>query len=392
MATTSTSSTNIEEEEVKCTQLYIGTAGYSYGHWRKGEFYPSSGVPQSEELRYFSGVFSAVEINASFHFVPKEETLLTWAKNAKPGFVFSFKVPQIITHEKRLEAINSDLDFFLKRLSRMEEARPNCLGPILFQLPPSLPKDISKLDRLSKQIPKTFRVAFEFRHQSWYSEEVYDAMQRYGFGLCDNISPDRSKIRRKGVEHNVELATTAGVWQYVRCHKRINQQITNYTDAQLSNIADELVERRHRKIVQYCYFLNDHEANGPRNAKTLIRLIKQKLSNPQNETASLVQNWKPDAVAPSIASMFAKSSSNSSSNSNILPVKGTKRPFHQGSGNKTKPSPRPFSSFFTAQEPNSTNSNNYTSTSPASKRARSTPPSSAPKKGSIQSFFAVKKK
>ncbi|CAJ1965329.1 unnamed protein product [Cylindrotheca closterium] len=273
MATSaSTTSTRTDEEEVDCIQslrvandLYIGTAGYSYAHWRKGEFYPSSGVPQSEELRYYSGVFSAVEINASFHFVPKEETLLNWAKIAKPGFLFSFKVPQIITHEKRLEEpnINSDLDFFLKRLSKMEEARPNCLGPILFQLPPSLLKDVSKLDRLSTLIPKTFRVAFEFRHLSWYCDEVYGAMQRYGFGLCDNISPDQSKIRRKGVEQNVELATTAGVWHYTRCHKRINQQITNYTDTQLSKIADELVERRRRKIVQYCYFLNDHEANGP---------------------------------------------------------------------------------------------------------------------------------
>ncbi|CAJ1937474.1 unnamed protein product, partial [Cylindrotheca closterium] len=169
-----------------------------------------------------------------------------------------------------------------------------------------------------------------------------------------------------------------------------NQQITNYTDTQLSKIADELVERRRRKIVQYCYFLNDHEANGPRNAKTLIRLVKQKLSN-RKEEARLVQHWKPDAVAPSISSMFAKSSSSSSSTT--PPLKGAKRPFHQaiGTAGETKPSPRPISAFFTSGGGSSAGANKMT-TPPNSKRSRSNPPSSEAKKGSIESFFAAKKK
>jgi len=82
--------------------IYIGTAGYSYAHWRNGVFYPKVGVTQSQELRHYSGVFAAVEVNASFHGVPREETLKSWASKAKAGFQFSFKVPQEITHERRL--------------------------------------------------------------------------------------------------------------------------------------------------------------------------------------------------------------------------------------------------------------------------------------------------
>ena len=177
--------------------IYIGTAGYSYAHWRKGVFYPLAGVTQNQELRHYSGVFATVEINASFHFVPREETLQIWAKTAKDGFIFSFKAPQLITHEKRLENINGDLKFFFTRLLNMQANRPSCLGPILFQLPPSLPKDVDKLHRLAEQIPDGIRVAFEFRNRSWYCQEVYDVMRRHGIGLCDNISPDASTLRTK---------------------------------------------------------------------------------------------------------------------------------------------------------------------------------------------------
>jgi uncharacterized protein YecE (DUF72 family) len=367
-------SDNNSHDEQGGNDIFIGTAGYSYAHWRQGVFYPL-GVTQLQELRHYSGVFSAVEINASFHAVPREETLLKWAKNAKPGFLFSFKVPQAITHEKRLENIEQALDYFLTRLLKMSGIRP-CLGPILFQLPPSLPKDISKLDRLSRLIPKGIRVAFEFRNKTWYCSDVYDAMRRYGFGLCDNISPDESKLRVAG--SNIEAATTAKVWHYIRCHKRANQQITDYTKEQLIKIADQLVERRNRNIAQYCFFLNDHEGNGPRNAKTLLNLIKERSGN----TQGLVQKWKSDPVAPSISSMFAKSNATSANKAATSTTATTQSPLLQ-TVSKAKKTPRSIDSFF------SPSNDKITPPSITKRRKTSTTPKG--KKGSISDFFASKK-
>jgi hypothetical protein len=117
--------------------VFIGTAGYNFNHWRKGAFYPR-GLQQASELKHYSGVLSAVEINASFHGVPREETLRGWAANAKTGFRFALKAPQDITHVARLVAADSAIKFFFERVQTC--LGPDALGPVLFQLPPSLPK------------------------------------------------------------------------------------------------------------------------------------------------------------------------------------------------------------------------------------------------------------
>ena len=178
--------------------------------------------------------FAAVEINASFHGVPREETLQNWTRKAKKGFVFSFKVPQAITHEKRLHDIDDAWNFFLQRLvtglstlpgndnsqqtsdSNTEQAKgeglpiPPNLGPILFQLPPSLPRNVNKLREIAALVPKGLKVAFEFRHPSWYNdEEVIQTMRRHDFSMCQNISPDDSTLHTKVV--------TAATWSCATC-------------------------------------------------------------------------------------------------------------------------------------------------------------------------------
>lgn len=289
------------------TDIYVGTAGYSYSHWRNGAFYSSTGISQNQELRYYSGIFATVEINASFHAVPRLETLQAWKSKAKPGFAFSFKVPKSITHESRLTNIDKELTEFISCLREgmgydeheIGVSTKMKVGPILFQLPPSLPKNIDLLNKIASLVPTSFKVAFEFRHKSWYVEEVYETMQLHNFGLCENISPDGSSIHVS--------RSTASTWHYIRCHKKEDRDKTNYTDQQLSAIADGMVERRRNNIVQFCYFLNDHEGNGPRNAKTLMKYIQEK----SNEI-SFVLDWKPDPQTLSIKSMFSKSLSNNS--------------------------------------------------------------------------------
>jgi len=281
--------------ETSLADIHVGTAGYSYSHWRKGEFYPQAGVTQAQELRHYSGVFPAVEINASFHGVPREETLKNWDEKAKTGFLFSFKVPKEITHEKRLEDIDGPWAFFLERLGTIKSR----LGPILFQLPPSLHKNIDKLDVIRKLTPPVIKIAFEFRNKSWYCDDVFETLRRNDMGLCENISPDNSTL------HSLE--TTAGTWHYIRFHKQLENRLeTNYTDQQLAEIADRLVLRRQSNIVQYCYFLNDHNGNGPRNAKTLMKFVLDR-----SQKIPFVKNWEPDPVAKSIQSFFSKSRNSS---------------------------------------------------------------------------------
>ena len=373
--------------------IYVGTAGYSYAHWRKGIFYPNH-VKQANELRHYSGVFAGVEINASFHGVPREETLQTWTQKAKAGFQFSFKVPQAITHEKRLENIEDPLTFFLNRLQDGLRVRvastdgknmdsPCCLGPILFQLPPSLYKNVDKIHDIARHVASlgmaSLKVAFEFRNKSWYCEEVFDAMSQHNFGLCENISPDNSTY------HTTKV--TSKTWHYIRCHKNGDRLVTLYSDQQLAAIADDMVERRKKSIIQYVYFLNDHEGNGPRNAKTLMKMIMEKSCASSGSVPFVSDNrWKPDPVAPSLQSMFAKSSSRCGS------VSATRTP-QAKSATVVKESPKRSASakasFFSpsAKRPKVTQSSSDTRVSSSVKNQSATPNK---KKSSITDFFSKK--
>jgi uncharacterized protein YecE (DUF72 family) len=384
--------------------VYIGTAGYSYPLWRNGVFYPPKGVTQNQELRHYSGIFPAVEINASFHGVPREETLQTWAAKTKSGFVFSLKVPHAITHESRLENVEQPLSFFLQRLCQGFPLER--LGPILFQLPPSLPKSIDKLHEIAAVTSRWgLLVAFEFRHKSWYEDDrVLEAMRRHNFGLCDNISPDNSTLR------NASWAATAPTWHYIRCHKKRDQGVTNYTDDQLASLAHQIVERRRRNITQYCYFMNEHNGNGPRNAKALMKLVKELSQDKPFVTHH--QHWKPDPVPATIQSMFAKSalvhiaagtpptnSKQSTGSISTTALTSSSATIKKPITNACTRKPQTLHSFFasndTATTATSTNSPSSTRKRPTSTgtqaTAQSSPNKKKPKKGTITNFFHIKK-
>eukprot|EP00038_Savillea_parva_P016418 m.224477 g.224477 ORF g.224477 m.224477 type:complete len:369 (-) comp34278_c0_seq1:97-1203(-) len=272
--------------------VYVGTAGYNYAWWRKGAFYPR-GLAQSSELKHFSGIFSAVEINASFHGVPRIDTLKTWAGQAKPGFKFAFKAPQDITHVKRLSYVDDAVKFFI---NRVQETLGDALGPILFQLPPSLPVSVAKLDEIAAILPPGVRVAWEFRHASWYCDEVYAALRKHNFALCENRSVDNST-------HHTTVETAD--FCYTRFHKNGDQTVTDWPTPKLKEAAVAIADRRKRGLEQYLFFMNDHEANGPKNAQTLMKEVSALIGD-----TKLVQGWKPDTVVTkggkgSIQAMFA---------------------------------------------------------------------------------------
>mmetsp|Transcript_31274 Transcript_31274/g.93893 ORF Transcript_31274/g.93893 Transcript_31274/m.93893 type:complete len:573 (+) Transcript_31274:177-1895(+) len=272
--------------------VFVGTAGYSYAWWRKGAFYPR-GLVQASELKHFSGTFPTVEINSSFHGVPREETLAAWAAAAKRGFRFALKVPQDITHVKRLANAEDSIRFFV---TRVMDKLGVALGPVLFQLPPSLSKDVAKVHAVAQVIPAGLRVAWEFRHASWYCTEVYDALRAHNFAICENRSTDKSTL------HTTEVTAD---WCYTRFHKNAGQTITDWPTAMLREAAAEVTARRNRGLNQFMFFLNDHEANSPRNAKTLLAEVAALSS-----CARPVAGWKADAVVQkggkgSIQAMFA---------------------------------------------------------------------------------------
>eukprot|EP00586_Coscinodiscus_wailesii_P004412 CAMPEP_0172483382 /NCGR_PEP_ID=MMETSP1066-20121228/10362_1 /TAXON_ID=671091 /ORGANISM="Coscinodiscus wailesii, Strain CCMP2513" /LENGTH=423 /DNA_ID=CAMNT_0013247221 /DNA_START=241 /DNA_END=1512 /DNA_ORIENTATION=+ len=307
--------------------VYIGTAGYNYSHWRNknnGRLYPR-GLPPNKELRFYSGVFATVEINNTFHGVPRVETIQGWATTVKPGFRFSVKVPQELTHDKRLRGIDDAWSVFLRRIqdgfgttdvgTTDDRSRP---APILlFQLPPSLPRDITKLNDLAALVPNGTKIALEFRHRSWYCPEVYHVLRRHGFAICENVSPDGSSIRVPP-----EDTVTAGTWSYTRFHKRGDRDVTCYADEQLVTEAEKIADRAMKGVTQFVFFLNDHECHGPENARSLARFVGGEIVkrgglsslSDSRGTIDLVSDWKADPVIEkggkgSLQALFAKTSS-----------------------------------------------------------------------------------
>lgn len=159
-------------------QTWVGTSGFSYPAWR-GSFYPEK-MPTAKMLPYYAERLSTVEINNTFYRMPKAEVLAGWAANTPATFRFAPKAPQQITHRQKLVGSAESVGYFLRALSSLGDK----LGAILFQLPPFLHKDTSRLRDFLALLPDGTRAAFEFRHPSWFDDSVYDALAAKGAALC----------------------------------------------------------------------------------------------------------------------------------------------------------------------------------------------------------------
>lgn len=157
---------------------YVGTSGWSYTIW-KPDFYPKN-VASKNFLNYYATRLNAVEVNFTFRMRLQEKTALGWMAAVGPNFRFALKANQFLTHIRRLNNVEEPLQRFLTTLQPFG----NQLGPVLFQLPPNLKCDVGLLRNFLSLFPKNFRSAFEFRHDSWFSEEVYAALRDYNAALC----------------------------------------------------------------------------------------------------------------------------------------------------------------------------------------------------------------
>jgi uncharacterized protein YecE (DUF72 family) len=179
-------------------QFFVGTSGYSYKEW-KGTFYPQK-LPAKEMLSFYAQQFSTVEINNTFYRMPAPSVLEAWATQVPENFRFVLKAPQSITHFKRLKEVQEPTERFLQVASVLKSR----LGPLLFQLPPNFKKDLPRLEGFLDVIPAGTKVALEFRHESWFDDEVFARLRAKSCALCvadseDLPSPDLVDTARWGM-------------------------------------------------------------------------------------------------------------------------------------------------------------------------------------------------
>jgi uncharacterized protein YecE (DUF72 family) len=238
------------------SQLWVGTSGYVYVHWRRGVFYPQ-GLRQREELRYFAERFRTVELNNPFYRLPAPESFDRWREAVPDDFLFAVKASRYITHIKRLRDAAESVALFLERAERLGPK----LGPILFQLPPTYPADVAVLRRFLDQLPAGHRWVVEFRHSSWHTAEVYDTLADHdaalGIPVGGRVRPD--------------LVTTAS-FVYIRMHAGDGPG-GGFTPEQLRWWAGRLRALGKSGKDRFVYFNNDPGGHAPRDARTLLDLM-----------------------------------------------------------------------------------------------------------------------
>ena len=189
-------------------KFHVGTSGYNYPEW-KGTFYPKD-LPTSKMLPYYVERFTTVEINNTFYRMPSAKTVTGWGAAAPAGFTFVLKAPQKITHFSRLRDVAQPLGFFCETAQTLGDK----LGPLFFQLPPNFKKATDRLADVLAKLPPALRVAFEFRHESWFDDEVYALLRARNAALCiaateEGVTPavataDFGYLRLREVEYSAE--------------------------------------------------------------------------------------------------------------------------------------------------------------------------------------------
>jgi uncharacterized protein YecE (DUF72 family) len=229
-------------------KLYAGASGFSYKEWR-GDFYPAH-MKNEDMLAWYAERLPTVEINNTFYRMPKTEVLKNWAATVPENFRFAIKASRRITHMSRLKAESSaePVGFLYRGLAVLGAKR----GPVLYQLPPFMKKDLPRLTEFLALLPEEHGAAFEFRNDSWFDDEVYAALKAKGASLCFSEREDGSAPA---------LVETAP-WGYVRL------RLETYSEADLASWAKRLAATGWKQV--HVYFM--HEPTAPEYATTLMRL------------------------------------------------------------------------------------------------------------------------
>jgi uncharacterized protein YecE (DUF72 family) len=241
-------------------RLRIGCSGWNYAHWRNGVFYPPR-LPPKKWLAYYAEHFDTVEINMTFYRLPKVEAVRRWVEESPPGFLFAVKVSRYITHVKRLKDVRAGLDVFLERIEPLRDSPK--LGPLLWQLPPTFRRDDDRLAEALTALPPG-RHCFEFRHPSWFVDEVYDLLRDHGAAL---VIGDRPEV------HAFQSLELTADWTFVRFHGGTRGLRGNYSEGELREWAQRLAGWSEAGIDVHAYFNNDWEGFAIRNALRMQQLL-----------------------------------------------------------------------------------------------------------------------
>lgn len=228
------------------TKLWAGASGFAYKEWQ-GSFYPEK-IDAEAMLAWYAARLPSVEINNTFYRMPKVEVLERWAQATPEAFRFAIKASKRITHDARLaaDAAADSLAHLYKNLAALGSKR----GPVLFQLPPFLKKDPARLRDFLPLLPESHRAAFEFRHDSWFDDEVYALLKTAGASLCLSEREDSTPP---------PLVQTAP-WGYVRL------RLESYSEADLAAWAERLAATPWQEV--FAYFM--HEPTAPGYAAVLL--------------------------------------------------------------------------------------------------------------------------
>ncbi|HEX9163798.1 MAG TPA: DUF72 domain-containing protein [Thermoanaerobaculia bacterium] len=228
-------------------RVLVGTSGYSYKEW-KGTFYPEK-LPAAKMLSFYASQFDTVEINNTFYRMPEAKMLDKWADEVPEKFVFVLKAPQRITHQKRLAGAEDDVHHFFETGA---ELGPK-LGPVLFQLPPFAKKDVARLRDFLAVLPK-HPVAFEFRHETWFDDEVFGVLHDHDAALC---AADTDEI-----EDPAKLTMSTASWGYLRLRR------TGYGEGDIEQWARRVEQQNWSSA--YVFFKHEDEGKGPAFARTFL--------------------------------------------------------------------------------------------------------------------------
>ncbi len=237
-------------------KIHVGTSGWMYKDWHDA-FYPED-VPKAALLEYYSRQFTSVEINATFYRLATANAVKNWREKIAGDFVYSVKGGRFITHMKRL----TDPELALQRFFERIEPLQSRLGPILWQLPPTLSRDTDLLKTFVGHLPLRYRHAIEFRHPSWLRADVFDVLQKYDIAQV--------WISSLAMPRRFDVTTD---FIYLRFHGLEQGYRHNYTRDELSPWAHQLLTRSKQGLRAFVYFNNDGNARAPENAKLLREML-----------------------------------------------------------------------------------------------------------------------
>jgi uncharacterized protein YecE (DUF72 family) len=241
-------------------RIHVGCSGWFYSHWR-GIFYPRQEVSTKNWFGYYANVFDTVELNAPFYRWPKPATVRRWKRDAPRGFIYSVKVNQLITHERRMIRTKRLVRSYYEIAPVLEDK----MGCFLFQFPPSYKYTAARLKSIVNQLDAAQRNAVEFRHRSWWREAVYRALARHGIAFCavsaprlpDHFPPNQRLL-------------------YVRLSGRTRWYRHDYSRDELATWVERI--RNSGAEEAWVYFNNDRDGHAIKNALMLRRMSRAESS------------------------------------------------------------------------------------------------------------------